>query len=447
MGITSWEIVAVFVPLGALVGMAAAVLSLTSWAIMLPVLLMAFDLPVEDALFVCFCIDALNGTYVAYRYRARLDYGGAVVLAVLAAAVAVATAQALGKEFVTQHTALLRHGAGYGDFVGGVIFFVRGCRTRGLVDLASLKEPLVEAALDCQRDELSSCEGQASGSMLLGTDTIAPVTAVHFRRADDPGLPLSDHRNCRGCRDSSPQACADEYSSRESSGSAVSSRFSTITIGSSILVSEEAADEVARDRMSDVTGPSTRLTVSDADHGAGGGMRDTMLIAADDADFVDHADEVQMAGVNGTSHNDGLLQQLRYPASPTHAVRLALVLLGAMCVGFLCGMLGFGAGTIFMLLYILLLGSTTLEGAATGNAVMALLMLAMLCTYAPDLQSSQFKVYLCVSASTSLVGAAIASRYTVQLSESKLSFCVSSLMFGVGILDVCWQQLIDHHTN
>ena len=172
-------------------------------------------------------------------------------------------------------------------------------------------------------------------------------------------------------------------------------------------------------------------------------MRDTMLAAEEDADFADDADDAHMAGGNSVGGNDGLLLQLRHPVSAMHAARLALVLLGAMCVGFLCGILGFGAGTIFMLLYILLLGSTTLEGAATGNAVMALLMLAMLCTYAPDLQSSRFAVYLGVSASTSLLGAAIAARYTVQLSESKLSFCVSALMFGIGVLDVCWQQFID----
>ena len=54
-----------------------------------------------------------------------------------------------------------------------------------------------------------------------------------------------------------------------------------------------------------------------------------------------------------------------------------------------------------------------------------------------------FVIYLVVSAISSLVGAAVASRYAVQLSESKLSFCVSALMLLIGALNVCWQKLIE----
>ena len=56
----------------------------------------------------------------------------------------VATAQLLGKQFVVDHESLLKNGAGYGDFLGSVVFFVRGWRTRGVVDLGALRKPLVD---------------------------------------------------------------------------------------------------------------------------------------------------------------------------------------------------------------------------------------------------------------------------------------------------------------
>jgi hypothetical protein len=119
----------VFGPLGVLVGVAAAALSLTSWAIMLPIMLQ-FNVSVQGALFTCFIIDFVNGSFLVYRYRKFVDTKGGAVLGLLAGAVAIGVALGFGKKFITSHDKLLKGGVAFSDFLGGIVFAMRAWKTR-----------------------------------------------------------------------------------------------------------------------------------------------------------------------------------------------------------------------------------------------------------------------------------------------------------------------------
>jgi uncharacterized membrane protein YfcA len=128
-----------------------------------------------------------------------------------------------------------------------------------------------------------------------------------------------------------------------------------------------------------------------------------------------------------------LLQELKKPFTRAHFLRIFIVFGATVLVGAICGVIGFGAGTIFMLLYILFLSSSTLEGAGTGSMIMATLMAAMMSVYAEGVQFDQVWEILVIAIPCDLIGALLASLYTVKLSESRLSGMISVLLFFIGI--------------
>jgi uncharacterized membrane protein YfcA len=65
--------------------------------------------------------------------------------------------------------------------------------------------------------------------------------------------------------------------------------------------------------------------------------------------------------------------------------------------------------------------------------IMAILMASMMCAYADGINFSQVWEILLIAIPCDLVGALIASVYTVKLSESKLSGMISVLLFFIGI--------------
>jgi hypothetical protein len=142
----------VFGPLGVLVGVAAAALSLTSWAIMLPIMLQ-FNVSVQGALFTCFIIDFVNGSFLVYRYRNFVDTKGGAVLGLLAGAVAVSVALGFGKKFITSHDKLLKGGVAFSDFLGGIVFAMRAWKTREVAGNAEEEE-----AEDAAKQALMSTE-------------------------------------------------------------------------------------------------------------------------------------------------------------------------------------------------------------------------------------------------------------------------------------------------
>jgi hypothetical protein len=129
----------VFGPLGVLVGVAAAALSLTSWAIMLPIMLQ-FNVNVQGGLFTCFIIDFVNGSFLVYRYRKFVDLKGGLILGLLAGAVAIGVALGFGKKFITTHDKLLKGGVAFSDFLGGIVFAMRSWKTREVVADADEEE-------------------------------------------------------------------------------------------------------------------------------------------------------------------------------------------------------------------------------------------------------------------------------------------------------------------
>ncbi len=310
----------VFGPLGGLVGIAAAALSLSSWAIMLPIMFQ-FGVNVQAGLFTCFIIDFVNGSFMVYRYRRFVDSKGGVLLGVVAGAVAVAVALSFGKKFITNNDKYLKGGVGFADWLGGIVFALRAWKTRGQ---------------DSSGDEEEEEEEEVPKRALLAT----------------------------------------AGTSRQVSG-----RLSSLSQRppSSFVVSAAALEEIELDI------PPVRL-----------------------------------------------MMELRKPMTKTHLLRLGAVFGATVVVGAICGVTGFGAGTIFMLLYILFLSSSTLEGAGTGSLIMAVLMASMMCVYGKGIHIGTVTEILAVALPCDLMGALFASFYAVKLSESKLSAIISVLLIFIG---------------
>lgn len=346
------EAIPIFGLLGVLVGMAAAALSLTSWAILLPMLMVTAEVDVYNALIICFIVDAVNGLFVAWRYIDRVDKRGAVLIALVASAAAVEVAMSFGKSFIFKNRKLLESGVGYGDFLGGLLFLVRGFNTRN------------KAALD-DEDKRAAYENLADGAI------------------DDPlGRSTKD------------------------------SWQSTTSSTKDSLRATLSSDLVQRPRLS---------------------VRYSSLVICDE-----QAGEMDVPPVL-------FLDLFDQAWDAKTVVKLTVILVGSAVVGGICGVIGFGAGTIFMLMYILVLRSTTLEGAGTGSLVMALLMFAMLGVYADEINIKEIWVYLVIILPCDLLGAQLASHYAVQLTESKLSFAISLLLFFIGTFMTVLSQV--HHKS
>ena len=75
----------VFIPLGFILGVSAAALGFSAWAVVLPLLLVAFKLPVASALGLCLATDALNGILLTVRYRKHVDWAGGIIWGLTAA--------------------------------------------------------------------------------------------------------------------------------------------------------------------------------------------------------------------------------------------------------------------------------------------------------------------------------------------------------------------------
>jgi uncharacterized membrane protein YfcA len=119
------DLFALCIPVGFACGVAFATLAVSSWTLLVPVLLVAASTSPPNALFVCFVLDLGNGMLLALRYRRVVDWSAVALFATLAVICCVGTSLTLGIPFVRTHETLLRNGSTFGNYLGGLVFLAR----------------------------------------------------------------------------------------------------------------------------------------------------------------------------------------------------------------------------------------------------------------------------------------------------------------------------------
>jgi uncharacterized membrane protein YfcA len=124
--------------------------------------------------------------------------------------------------------------------------------------------------------------------------------------------------------------------------------------------------------------------------------------------------------------------------------------IGSAIMGGLSGLVGFGGGTWFAMLFVFILQDEMLTSTASGCFVMGVSMAAEIILYASGalgfpLFFDKLWPYLLICVGSAVVGASIGTMLTTRLAAWKLTAAVGAVLLLMGILTTAQETLIKHH--
>jgi uncharacterized membrane protein YfcA len=183
--LSTWnsDLFALCLPVGFACGVAFATLAVSSWTLVVPILLVAAQSSPPNALFVCFVVDLCNGIFLAVRYRRLVDWSAVLIVGGIAVLCCAASSLFVGIRFVRTHDELLRNGSTFGNYAGGLIFLARaavqfyrswrdGVRQRQAAAVAELGAPLASFIAEGEEEEgeATLVDGHDGGGAALRAD-------------------------------------------------------------------------------------------------------------------------------------------------------------------------------------------------------------------------------------------------------------------------------------
>ena len=329
--LSTWnsDLFALCLPVGFACGVSFATLAVSSWTLVVPILLVAAATQPPNALFICFVIDLCNGIFLALRYRRLVDWSAVFVLGGIAVLCCVASSLFVGIRFVRTHDELLRNGSTFGNYAGGLIFLARagvqfyrkwrdGLRARHAAAAAELGAPLTSFIAEGEEEEgeASLFDGHDDGGAALRADRRWAASRASVGKWSDMAEPPKATRCCSSLR---RVQGFEVRPRRHNTGEYAVRNFEL-----------QAFDEIERP-----TSLATRCC--------------------------------------------------RMKCSLRRAATVATVLASAVIVGGGAGLDGMGGGNAFAMVFIFLLQHRSVGAAGTASAVTASMMAAMLVIYSTTL--------------------------------------------------------------
>ena len=117
-------------------------------------------------------------------------------------------------------------------------------------------------------------------------------------------------------------------------------------------------------------------------------------------------------------------------------VSIFLLIIGVIISGGLGGAMGVGSGMNYAFLFMIFLGYDLRRATGTSSLMMALVMLAALFMFLPQVDIPLIWPYLLIGIIFSFIGTNLGLKYTLQLPQAKLNYMVGGALLIAGVIAI-----------
>ena len=117
-------------------------------------------------------------------------------------------------------------------------------------------------------------------------------------------------------------------------------------------------------------------------------------------------------------------------------VSIFLLIIGVIISGGLGGAMGVGSGMNYAFLFMIFLGYDLRRATETSSLMMALVMLAALFMFLPQVDIPLIWPYLLIGIIFSFIGTNLGLKYTLQLPQAKLNYMVGGALLIAGVIAI-----------